>query len=119
MSEASEFAHRLSAKRTSAGWSAKCPAHDDRTASLSISEGKDDSLLLYCHAGCNFDAILKAAGVEPKKPNGHDTRRKLREVAAYNYHNARGRLVFQVVRYEPKSFKQRRAQTAAAAGSGK
>ena len=30
-----------SPRRSGAGWSAKCPAHDDRKASLSVSEGTD------------------------------------------------------------------------------
>jgi putative DNA primase/helicase len=104
---AAELARHLEAKRTSAGWSARCPAHDDRHASLSINEGENGRLLLKCHAGCEFDAILKAAGVEPTKPNGED-RSKPWIVANYDYHDARGNIVFQVVRFDPKSFRQRR-----------
>ncbi|GEM_PF-2886310 len=33
-------------------YAAKCPSHDDRTASLSISEGQDGRVLIHCHAGC-------------------------------------------------------------------
>src|ERR1043166_7966719 len=33
---------RLHAKRSGSGWLAKCPAHDDRKPSLSISEGSDE-----------------------------------------------------------------------------
>ena len=29
------------AKRSGSGWSARCPAHDDGKASLSVSEGDD------------------------------------------------------------------------------
>lgn len=36
-----------------------CPAHNDDTASLSISE-RDGKLLLYCHAGCDTFDILAA-----------------------------------------------------------
>jgi putative DNA primase/helicase len=109
---ASDLAHRLNATRTGAGWTARCPAHHDRTASLSIGEGQDGKLLVHCHAGCSFDAILKAAGVEPAKPNGHDQkagkRRLGKIVANYDYHDATGTMVFQVVRSEPKDFRQRR-----------
>jgi hypothetical protein len=104
---AAALARALKAKRTKAGWSANCPAHDDRTASLSIGEGENGRLLLKCFAGCTFDAILKAAGVEPTKPNGADHTKPL-IVATYDYHDATGKLAFQVVRYAPKDFRQRR-----------
>jgi hypothetical protein len=106
MSAASELAHRLNAKRSGDGWKARCPAHDDHTASLKIDEGENDKLLLYCHAGCAFDAILKAAGVETAKPNG-EANGKGRIVATYDYQDATGKLAFQVVRFEPKDFRQR------------
>lgn len=62
---AAEFAERLHARPTSKGWEARCPAHDDRNASLSISEGDDGRTLLHCHAGCDFNAIVAAAGLKP------------------------------------------------------
>lgn len=43
----------------------KCPAHDDRQASLTISKGRKCTLF-YCHAGCKIDSILSAAGLEKK-----------------------------------------------------
>ncbi|WP_375608864.1 MULTISPECIES: toprim domain-containing protein [unclassified Bartonella] len=39
---------------------ARCPAHDDRLPSLSISNGNDGRLLLYCYAGCSFREIIQA-----------------------------------------------------------
>lgn len=40
-------------------YSACCPAHADRSPSLSISEDeRTGKLLLYCFAGCSFDEIL-------------------------------------------------------------
>jgi hypothetical protein len=39
---------------------AKCPAHDDRNPSLSLSDGSEGRLLARCHAGCSFAAILDA-----------------------------------------------------------
>jgi Toprim domain len=35
-----------------------CPAHDDRTPSLSVKDAPDGRLLVKCHAGCDFDPIL-------------------------------------------------------------
>ncbi len=46
-------------RRTSRGWTSKCPAHADRHPSLSIREG-ERGLLLKCWAGCTLAEILTA-----------------------------------------------------------
>lgn len=46
-------------------WSARCPAHQDNSPSLSISEG-DKGLLLRCWAGCELTAIMGKLGLEIK-----------------------------------------------------
>ena len=43
------------------GWSAKCPAHEDRRASLSLSAGDDGRALVKCHADCTVDEICGAS----------------------------------------------------------
>jgi len=48
---------------TGDGWMALCPAHDDRNPSLSIKR-TEDRLLIHCHAGCAFDAILDKLGLK-------------------------------------------------------
>lgn len=58
--------HLPDAKPSGKGWSARCPAHDDRHASLSIAEGDDGKVLLKCHTGCNLGAILAAVGLEER-----------------------------------------------------
>ncbi|MGA7741961.1 MAG: hypothetical protein WBP56_11080 [Polyangia bacterium] len=45
------------------GWSARCPAHEDRHASLAIGEGKDGRALLFCHGGCELADVLRALGL--------------------------------------------------------
>src|SRR5260370_31523669 len=40
------------------GWIARCPAHDDRTPSLSVAKGQDGQILLRCFAGCSLAEIL-------------------------------------------------------------
>jgi len=42
------------------GWSARCPAHHDSNPSLSVAEGDDGRVLLYCHAGCTFEQVVDA-----------------------------------------------------------
>jgi hypothetical protein len=51
------------AKHAGKGWSARCPAHEDRRASLSIGEGDDGRALVKCHAGCSVDAVCGALGL--------------------------------------------------------
>ena len=43
----------------------KCPAHPDKQASLTISKGRKCTLF-RCHAGCQLNDILMAAGLEKK-----------------------------------------------------
>ena len=50
-------------KPAGGGWSARCPAHEDRKASLSISEGDDGLALMKCHAGCTAEAVCAAVGL--------------------------------------------------------
>jgi hypothetical protein len=40
----------------------QCPAHQDNSPSLSISEGYK-ATVMYCHAGCTLDAICGALGI--------------------------------------------------------
>lgn len=56
------------------GWSACCPAHDDRNPSLSVSEGEDGRVLIYCHAGCAVTDIIEAMGLSMSdlQPAGSD-----------------------------------------------
>jgi len=98
--------------RTATGWTARCPAHEDGTASLSVTEGSDGRILAHCHAGCTVQDIVAAMGItladlfhRNDKPPRRETGKRI--VATYDYHGADGSLVFQVCRMEPKSFRQR------------
>jgi hypothetical protein len=51
------------AKKAGNGWAARCPAHEDNKASLSVAEGDDGTALLRCHAGCTTSAILSTIGM--------------------------------------------------------
>jgi hypothetical protein len=76
---------------------------------LSVGRGTDERWLLKCHAGCSFDAIVTAAGLSasdlfterPKTIKPHI-------VATYDYRDEGRALLYQVVRMEPKDFRQRR-----------
>ncbi|MHB1326883.1 MAG: CHC2 zinc finger domain-containing protein [Gemmatimonadales bacterium] len=63
---APEFLSRLEkVKRTAEGeWVACCPAHEDRSPSLAVKEAQDGRILVHCFAGCSFESVCGAAGVE-------------------------------------------------------
>lgn len=94
---------------------ARCPAHDDRTPSLSIGVRDDgEGAVIHCHAGCEPDAILgkwwlpSAALFDSYWEAGANGNGRLREVTAYPYLDEAGTLLFEVVRFEPKDFRPRR-----------
>lgn len=103
------------ATKSGDGWIVICPGHDDKKASLKISEGDGGRVLMHCHAGCQTEAVCAAVGLTkkdlfpttpPATPSAEAV--KPRIVATYDYTDADGKLLFQVCRYEPKGFKQRR-----------
>jgi putative DNA primase/helicase len=50
-------------RRSGRGWTARCPAHEDRTPSLSITETADGKVLMKCWAGCSTESVLAALGL--------------------------------------------------------
>lgn len=51
-------------RRSGGGYLAVCPAHEDRTPSLSIAAGADGRVLLHCWAGCRTRDIVAALGLQ-------------------------------------------------------
>lgn len=51
-------------RKSGKGWTARCPAHEDRTASLSVVEGNDGRVLLHCFAGCAAVDVIAAVGLQ-------------------------------------------------------
>ena len=54
-------------------WIATCPAHEDRSPSMTVREFDDGRVLLHCFAGCSVESILGALGLKwdalfPDKP---------------------------------------------------
>jgi hypothetical protein len=92
---------------------ALCPAHDDHNPSLGVFV-KGETICVKCRSqGCDTRAILKAIGFVPtdlRSPfqgKGDDVPRRVVDV--YDYRDASGHLIGQVVRYEPKAFRHRPA----------
>lgn len=52
--------HLQNVRECGDGWSARCPAHGDFSNSLSVAQGDDRRVLLYCHAGCPVADIVDA-----------------------------------------------------------
>jgi putative DNA primase/helicase len=112
---AADFATRLpkgARPRGESGWyDARCPAHEDHRESLSFRDG-DRGVIVKCHAGCIVNAIAQAVGVDVAQlfhANGNGRAdHAARIVATYDYHDAKGALLYQAVRFEPKDFRQRR-----------
>jgi putative DNA primase/helicase len=99
----------LKAKRSGKGWEAKCPAHEDRKPSLCLNEGADGRALIKCQAGCPTDAVMRALGLTIKDlfPTAR-SRNGSKLVATYDYTDESGHLLYQVCRFKPKDFRQRR-----------
>ena len=75
---------RPSDVRLSGGaYSAICPVHKDRKASLRVSMREDGGVLVFCHAGCSFEKVMQAIGVigtdEPSEMLQRSERAPLRQ----------------------------------------
>lgn len=97
-------------RKCGGGDDARCPAHDDKRASLSVSRGDDGRVLLHCHAGCTPGAVCQAIGLNLRDlfSNNNSGNGLGRVIATYDYHDATSVVLFQVLRYEGKKFRQRR-----------
>ena len=49
--------------RSDGQWSARCPAHSDKSPSLSVRETEEGAVLLYCFAGCSIQSIVDSLQV--------------------------------------------------------
>lgn len=93
-----------------------CPAHPDRTPSLSITRA-NDRVLVRCQAGCDINDVLTALKLTSAdlfdEPIRRDGSSRSGITATYDYTDENGRPLFQVCRLEPipekkKPFLQRR-----------
>ena len=98
-------------------WKARCPAHDDRDPSLAIGI-IEDGAVIYCHAGCDTDAVLAALDLD-RRDLYDAPRQPRRDVAAtYQYTGMDGqptRTVHRIERPDGKTFRQQVTDKAAPA----
>ena len=88
----------------------QCPAHDDRSPSLHVTE-EHNRVLLNCFAGCATPKILSALGLEMAdlydrravsvRPSPQRGKRSVEPVAAYEYFDSGGALLSTKRRWEP------------------
>lgn len=110
--------HDCRPTRSGDGWAARCPAHEDRSPSLTLSEGRDGRVLLHCHAGCTFDGIIAALGLAASDVSPPSEQRERDPVVAeYRYQAADGKHLFTVSRTAGKRFWQTPANGKKGAGS--
>jgi AAA domain len=99
-------------KRRGQVYDAKCPAHEDHHASLTIGPGDKQPVVYHCHAGCDPDDILAALGLGheavsgPRQDRGEWTPAGP-AIAVYDYTDEAGKILFQVLRTADKDFRQR------------
>lgn len=102
-------------RKSGTGFEARCPAHEDRKASLNVAPGRDQPVVLHCHAGCSPDDIVAKLGLTWEELSApREQRESLSEwtpagpaVAVYDYRDEHGKLLFQVLRTADKEFRQR------------
>lgn len=93
---------------------ALCPAHPDKEASLTITQGNDGKTLLKCHAGCSSESVVLAAGLkmadlfsenrlsEERWRTFIESREKRKIEAVYNYVSINGEYAYTKIRLEGK-----------------
>ena len=109
-----------------AAWRCPCPIHNGKRDSFAVDPttgkacchsecgaGWDILGLEQVYAGGDFKAakaeVFRIIGRhEEPKPRGEESSAKSRIVAEYDYTDPAGELLYQVIRFEPKGFRQRR-----------
>src|SRR5262245_23504758 len=108
---AADLAEKINAKPSGEWFTAHCPAHDDRKASLSFRDG-DEGIAFKCHAGCASRTVAEAMARRVECRIRDFFFRAIssgrRPDKIYKYTDRSGSLLFEVVRSYPKRFRQRR-----------
>jgi 5S rRNA maturation endonuclease (ribonuclease M5) len=100
--------HDCEPRRTGDRIVARCPAHEDRTPSLSVARGERRDIVLNCFAGCTAQAVMDALDLSWSDLSPQRADKASSIVAEYDYRDETGTLLYQVLRLEPKTFRQRR-----------
>jgi len=94
------------------GYNVECPAHTDKQASLSVTNGKK-GIVLFCQAGCSTDTICAQLGIKmadlfnqpaSQNGNGHRKAKDWTVTAVYPYHREDGSWAYEIRRTASKDF---------------
>jgi hypothetical protein len=91
-------------RREGREWQCLCPAHTDHDPSLSITE-RDGRLYFVCRAGCTQESVMDALKSRGLWGSGGGDKPQIADT--YDYVDEAGHMLFQVVRFVPKDFRQR------------
>lgn len=98
-------------KKSGKEWQGSCPFHPDTKPSLSVNESKGVWICHSCNiGGTAYDWVMRRDNVDfataKRCLDGYMPPQKT-VIATYDYTDLKDKLLFQVVRYLPKSFSQR------------
>jgi 5S rRNA maturation endonuclease (ribonuclease M5) len=88
-------------------WMARCPAHEDSTASLQVARGTEQPVVMVCMAGCDTQDVLAAVGLTLRDISSQDQPETAdknlwtpygQATEAYSYADEDGVLLYQVMR---------------------
>jgi hypothetical protein len=48
------------------GYKLRCPAHDDKNPSFTMSEGDNSKILFHCFVGCSLEDVCASIGIKVK-----------------------------------------------------
>lgn len=99
--------HGCNPRRKGDQITALCPAHDDRTPSLSVAVGTTRDIVVNCFANCNGDQVMAALGLRWTDLSDSHKQQDV-TVASYIYTDEQGRPLYRVLREPGKKFVQQR-----------
>lgn len=99
-------------KKTTKGYLCKCPLHEDKTASLGVTDREDGSVVFNCLAGCDWKdlqrlaedkGLIKSFKMQSNAPT-------IPQQIVYTYADEMGKQIAQKVRKFPKDFRINRIE---------
>ena len=106
------LSHFQNARRNGRGFMARCPSHEDKKNSLSITPSESGNILMKCMAGCSTKSVIDAVGltwrdlaafnVDNRQPDDDPV------IARYVYVDEQQSPLFRVCRTRSKQFFQER-----------
>jgi 5S rRNA maturation endonuclease (ribonuclease M5) len=99
-----------SARKSGDTWTAPCPLSGHKTPAGHVTlKDAGDKALITCQGGKHtYRDYCETWGYDSLTYSSSDKGAEAKIIATYDYTDAAGKLLYQVVRFEPKEFRQRR-----------